>query len=269
MNARAVLNRGHRESAAVGNVNASCISAECSRLPARTVVDAPLNASSAMFLHVSSSESEQVPSVPTISCGLEYPPCLSSDVLRVDLSPLNTCGSDGVPPIGVLPVSHHNSAFNESWGKRLGLVAAPLVGNAVTVPPLQKRAVQCNAISQSGRQSDTSTPLRVTDSLSRLRDLTGKYEPAHELPSLSPKFWVILTDTGGMSTPVKQTGGKRARGADTPPRQRGNTPMVYVPSIDGAAQLRPALLLSLGCCYRDNGLHRGDSRKAVVGPGPL
>ena len=95
-------------------------------------------------------------------------------VLRGDLSPLNTCGSDGVPPIGVPPVSHHSSAFSESWGKILGLVAAPLVGNAATVPSLQKRAVQCNAVSQSGSQSDTSTRLRVTDSLSRLRDSTGK-----------------------------------------------------------------------------------------------
>ena len=60
VNARAVLNRGHRESAAVSNVNAACISAECSRLPAGTVVDAPLNASSALSLHVSPSESEQV-----------------------------------------------------------------------------------------------------------------------------------------------------------------------------------------------------------------
>ena len=175
VNARAVLNRGHRESAAVSNLNAACISAECSRLHAGAVVNAPLNASSALSLHVSPSESEQVPSVPTVSCGLEYPPCQSSDVLRGDLSPLNTCDCDGVPPIGVPPVSHHSSAFSESWGKILGLVAAPLVGNAVTVPPLQKRAVQCNAVSQSGSQSDTQ--MRVTDSqmilAPRLRDLTG------------------------------------------------------------------------------------------------
>ena len=149
--ARAVLNRGHRESAAASLVNAACNSAECSRLPAGTVVNAPLNVSSALSLHVSPSESEQVPSVPTVSCGLEYPPCQSSDVLRGDLSPLNTCDCDGVPTIGVPPVSHHSSAFSESWGKILGLVAAPLVGNAVTVPPLQKRAVQCNAVSQSVR----------------------------------------------------------------------------------------------------------------------
>ena len=175
VNARAVLNRGHRESAAVSNLNAACISAECSRLHAGAVVNAPLNASSALSLHVSPSESEQVPSVPTVSCGLEYPPCQSSDVLRGDLSPLNTCDCDGVPPIGVPPVSHHSSAFSESWGKILGLVAAPLVGNAATVPPLQKRAVQCNAVSQSGSQSDTQ--LRVTDSqmilAPRLRDSTG------------------------------------------------------------------------------------------------
>ena len=92
VNARAVLNRGHRESAAASNLNAACISAECSRLPAGAVVNAPLNASSALSLHVSPSESDRsLPSVPTVSCGLEYPPCLSSDVLRGDLSPLNTC----------------------------------------------------------------------------------------------------------------------------------------------------------------------------------
>ena len=131
-----------------------------------------MNPSPALSLHVSPSESEQVPSVPTVSCEVEYPPCLSSDVLREDLSPLNICGSDGVPPIGVPPVSHHSSVFSESWGKILGLVAAPLAGNAATVPSLQKRAVQCNAVSQSGSQSDTQ--LRVTDTPSRLRDSTGK-----------------------------------------------------------------------------------------------
>ena len=93
-------------------------------------------------------------------------------MLRGDLSPLNICGSDGVPPIGAPPVSHHSSAFSESWGKILGLVAAPLADNAVTVPSLQKRAVQCNAVSQSGSQSDTQ--LRVTDTPSRLRDSTGE-----------------------------------------------------------------------------------------------
>jgi hypothetical protein len=97
----AVLSRGHRESAAASNVNAACIAAECSRLPAETVVDAPLNASSALSLRVGPSVFDRsLPSVPTVSCGLEYPPCLSSDVLRGGLSPLNTCGSDGVPPIG-------------------------------------------------------------------------------------------------------------------------------------------------------------------------
>ena len=96
MNAHAALNRGHRESAAVSNVNAACNSAECSRLSAMTVVNAPLNASFALPLHVSTSESEQVPSVHTVSCGLEYPSCLSPDVLRGHLSPLNTCGSTGL-----------------------------------------------------------------------------------------------------------------------------------------------------------------------------
>ena len=61
MNAHAVLNRGHRESTAASNVNAACDSAECSRLSARTVVNAPLNASSALSLHVSPSDFEQVP----------------------------------------------------------------------------------------------------------------------------------------------------------------------------------------------------------------
>ena len=159
MNARAVLNRGHREPAAASSANASCISAECSRLPAGTVVDAPLNASSALSLHVSPSEFEQVPSIPTISCGLEYPPCLSSVVSCGDLSPR---------------VSHICDPLFPSGGEILGLVAAPLVGNAVTVSPLQKRAVQCNAVSQSGSQSDTNTLLKVTVSLSRLRDSTGK-----------------------------------------------------------------------------------------------
>ena len=61
VNARAVLNRGHMESTTVSNVNAACVSAECSRLSAGTLVDAPLNTSSALSLHVSSSESEPVP----------------------------------------------------------------------------------------------------------------------------------------------------------------------------------------------------------------
>ena len=87
---------------------------------------------------------------------------------------MNTCGSDSVPPIGVPPVSHHSLESSESWREILGLIAAPLVGNATTVPPLQKRAVQCNAVSRSGSQSDTNTPLRVTGSLSRLRDSVGK-----------------------------------------------------------------------------------------------
>ena len=42
-------------------------------------------------------------------------------------------------------------------GKILGLVAAPLVGNAATVPSLQKRAVQCNAVSQPDSQSEAHT----------------------------------------------------------------------------------------------------------------
>ena len=89
---------------------------------------------------------------------------------------LDTCGSDGVPPIGVPPVSHHSSTFSESWGKILGLIAAALVGNAATVPALQERAVQGNAVGKSGSQSDTTcnTTLRVTDSLSRLRGSNGK-----------------------------------------------------------------------------------------------
>ena len=50
----------------------------------------------------------------------EYPPCLSSDVLCEDPSPR---------------VSHScDPLFSESWGKILGLVAAPLVGIAVSSP---------------------------------------------------------------------------------------------------------------------------------------
>ena len=88
VNAHAVLSRGHREPTAASNVIAACIAAECSRLTAETVVGAPLNANSALSLHVGPSVSDRsLPSVPTISCGSEYPPCLSSDVLRGDLSP--------------------------------------------------------------------------------------------------------------------------------------------------------------------------------------
>ena len=58
-------------------------------------------------------------------------------------------------------------------GKNLGLLAAPLVGNAVNVPPLQLTAVQCNAVSQPGSQSD-SHPMRVAHSRARPWDLTGK-----------------------------------------------------------------------------------------------
>jgi hypothetical protein len=58
--------------------------------------------------------------------------------------------------------SVYSSVFSESWGKILGLVAAPLVGDTATVPSLQKRAVQYSAVSQSGSQSDTQ--LRMTDS---------------------------------------------------------------------------------------------------------
>ena len=74
VNAHAALNRGHRESAAASIVNAVCNSVECSRLSAETVVDAPLSASSALPLHVGPSASDRsLPSVPTVSCGVEYP----------------------------------------------------------------------------------------------------------------------------------------------------------------------------------------------------
>ena len=130
-------------------------------------------------------------------------------MLRGDLPPLNTCGSDGVPPFGVPPVSHHSSAFSESWGKILGLVAAPLVGNAAIVPSLQKRAVQCNAVGKSGSQSDANTRLRVVDSLSRLRDSTGKsrgdslssghtQSPTHTALSAANGLWEPLDDKKSM-----------------------------------------------------------------------
>ena len=151
--AHAPLNRSHRESAAASSVNAACMSVECnclrnqevncmnadradecSRLPAGAVVDAPLNVSSALSLHDSPSASEQAPSVHNSQLRTEYPPCLSSDVWRGDLSPR---------------VSLCDSRFGESRGNILGLVAAPLVNNAATVPSLQSSAVQCNAISQA------------------------------------------------------------------------------------------------------------------------
>ena len=48
---------------------------ECSSVPACTVVNAPLNASPALSLHVGPSVSDRsLPSAPTISCELEYPP---------------------------------------------------------------------------------------------------------------------------------------------------------------------------------------------------
>ena len=70
--------------------------------------------------------------------------------LREDLSPL---GHDCVIPQGL----QSDSIFDESRGKILGLVAATVVSNAVTVPPLQSGNVdsQCNAASQ---QSQTPIP---------------------------------------------------------------------------------------------------------------
>jgi hypothetical protein len=62
---------------------------ECSNNSAGTVVNAPLNASPALSLHVSPSESEQVPSVHTNQLSQlqgEYPPRAVTRV-RGDLSP--------------------------------------------------------------------------------------------------------------------------------------------------------------------------------------
>ena len=73
---------------------------ECSSNYAGTVVDAPLNASPALSLHVSPSESEQVPSVHTSQLSQlqgEYPPRAVTRV-RGDLSP--PC-YDGVNPKGL------------------------------------------------------------------------------------------------------------------------------------------------------------------------
>ena len=70
----------------------------------------------------------------------EYPPRSGSECLHGDLSPLNA-GRDGVPPIGVPPMSHRSSAFGESRGEILGPGAATFTGDAVSVHPLQSDSV--------------------------------------------------------------------------------------------------------------------------------
>ena len=92
----------------------------------------------------------------------EYPPCLSSDVLCGDLSPR---------------VSHScDPLFSESWGKILGLVAAPLVGNAVSSPvaesadpsgkdSLVRMGPACHSIaSQSSSQPDSQSEAHTAPS---------------------------------------------------------------------------------------------------------
>ena len=143
---------------------------ECSSTSAGTVVNAPLNASSALSdtnlaqTHSARHDAQSPHSVPNSHSQLqgEYPPCLSSDVLCGDLSPR---------------VSHScDPLFSESWGKILGLVAAPLVGNAVSSPvaesadpsgkdSLVRMGPACHSIaSQSGNQPDSQSEAHTAPS---------------------------------------------------------------------------------------------------------
>ena len=148
---------------------------ECSSTSAGAAVNAPLNASSALSdtnlaqTHSARHDAQSPHSVPNSHSQLqgEYPPCLSSDVLCGDLSPR---------------VSHScDPLFSESWGKILGLVAAPLVGNAVSSPvaesadpsgkdSLVRMGPACHSIaSQSSNQPDSQseahTALSAADGL--------------------------------------------------------------------------------------------------------
>ena len=156
---------------------------ECSSVPAGTVVNAPLNVSPALSdtslaqPHSARHDAQSPHSVPNSHSQLqgEYPPCLSSDVVRGDLSP--PC-YDGVNPKG-LPSDSASPA--QAGGKILGLVAAPLVGNAVSSPvaesadpsgkdSLVRMGPACHSIaSQSGNQPDSQseahTALSAADGL--------------------------------------------------------------------------------------------------------
>ena len=116
------------ESGCIRSAEADLHNPECSSTSAGTVVNAPLNASHALSdtslaqTHSARHDAQSPHSVPNSYSQLQggYPPCLSSDVLCGNLSPR---------------VSHScDPLFSESWGKILGLVAAPLVGNAVSSP---------------------------------------------------------------------------------------------------------------------------------------
>ena len=143
---------------------------ECSSTSAGSAVNAPLNASSALSdtnlaqTHSARHDAQARLSVPNSHSQLqgEYPPCLSSDVLCGDLSPR---------------VSHScDPLFSESWGKILGLVAAPLVANAVSSPvaesadpsgkdSLVRMGPACHSIaSQSSSQPDSQSEAHTAPS---------------------------------------------------------------------------------------------------------
>ena len=104
-----------------GPIQADLHNPECSSVPAGTVVNAPLNVSPALSLHTSlaqpHSASEQARhSVPYSRQQGEYPPRVSDESVRGDLSP--PC-YDGVNPKG-LPSDSASPA--QAGGKILGLV---------------------------------------------------------------------------------------------------------------------------------------------------
>ena len=220
---------------------------ECSSTSAGTAVNAPLNASSALSdtnlaqTHSARHDAQSPHSVPNSHSQLqgEYPPCLSSDVLCGDLSPR---------------VSHScDPLFSESWGKILGLVAAPLVGNAVSSPVaesadpsgkdcpsgLVRTGPACHSIaSQSGNQSDSQS-----DAHTALSATDGPREP------LDPSTFIRTPSCGCAHAPAHTAHPHPAfqfqLASSQCPFSTGEPPEAVTPERHSAF-LRPELFNNLG-----------------------